>query len=574
MGGFVAKPADMIYAVDDVPPMRHLVPLGLQHAALLIVYLVLIVVVVRTGGATDSQLISAVSLGMVAAAIGAMLQALRRGPVGSGFLASPVFSAIYLGPSLLAAKSYGLAAVFGMTIFAGVVEILFSSVLLRLRMLFPPAISGFIVMIVGVQLGLVGVDQLLDTSAIGDAQFNSHVAVSGLTLAIIVGLSVWAGGIARLMCTAIGIVIGFFLSIGFGLISPEALAKALSGPVLFTPDVSYISYSFEWPLLPAFLTAAIAAALRTVGVITTCQKINDDAWKRPDLTPIKKGILADGIGCVIAGLMGCIGQNTAPSLVGVSKATGATSRSIAFMAGIMLIIFAFTPVIGSLLLLLPRSVIGAALVFTASFMITGGIQIMVTRNIDTRMTFVIGIATLLGLSREMHPTFYQKMPWYLQPFTSTTMAISVTAALVLHLLFRIGAKRTASITISTDGALRSVDGIVELLREKGATWNLPPDLLERSVGTLRQILHHMHETHLVERDLTATLAYNDIDLVIGINYIGTLLSLPNVGVKHTIFLEEESFSYGLADFLTNVYPDRMESLAKGNEVSLKLVFSS
>ena len=50
------------------------------------------------------------------------------------------------------------------------------------------------------------------------------------------------------------------------------------------------------------------------------------------------------------------------------------------------------------------------------------------------------------------------------------------------------------------------------------------------------------------------------------------MSLPNVGVKRGIFLEEESFSYGLADFLTGVYPDRMESSARGIHVTIRLHF--
>jgi len=41
-----------------------------------------------------------------------------------------------------------------------------------------------------------------------------------------------------------------------------------------------------------------------LGVITTCQKINDSDWKRPDLGPIQRGILADDIGCMVGGLLG------------------------------------------------------------------------------------------------------------------------------------------------------------------------------------------------------------------------------------------------------------------------------
>ncbi len=566
------RPDGLIYSVNEVPPPLQLFLLGLQHAALLCVYLILIVIVVRAGGATPAETVDAVSLGMIAAAIGTMLQALRRGPVGSGFLAAPVFSAIYLGPSLLAAENYGLAAVFGMTIFAGIVEILISRFLGRLRIFFPPAISGFIVTIVGIHLGLVGVDHVLNISAAGDASYSTHVTVSLLTLSIIVALSVWAGGMARMMCSMIGIVAGFLLSIPFGLISVDSLSAAFSNPMPRLPGVSHIAFAFEWPLVPAFLIAGIAAALRTVGVVTTCQKINDDNWKRPDVGSIKGGMFADGLGCVVAGLLGCIGQNTGPSLVGVSKASGVTSRSTAFSAGAILIVVSLFPTIGAVLLLLPKAVVGAALVFTASFMITGGIQIMVSRNIDTRMTYVIGIATLFGLSRSIYQDFYKHLPQMLQPLTSTMLTLSVAIAIALHLIFRVGVRRTASVTI--EDAAHSSDVLVDLLQSRGKSWGLSADVMDRASATTTQVISHIRDTKLLQNNLNISLSYNELDLVVTIEYEGTLLSLPHVGVRRRAFLEEESFSYGLADFLIAVYPDHMEASAHGNAVTIRLVFTA
>jgi NCS2 family nucleobase:cation symporter-2 len=67
--------------------------------------------------------------------------------------------------------------------------------------------------------------------------------------------------------------------------------------------------------------------------------------------------------------------------------------------------------------------------------------------------------------------------------------------------------------------------------------------------------------------------YNDFDLTISIRYQGALLSLPNVGVRKRFFLEEESFSYGLADFLNGVYPDRMEARCEGQNATIRLIFS-
>src|SRR5436309_1732449 len=155
------RPDDLIYAVDECPPWPRLLLLGLQQAILASVYLVLLVIVARAAGAPKAVALDMVTLGMIAVALSTMLQALWKGPVGSGFLAVPVFSAIYLGPSVLAAKSGGLPAVFGMTMVAGLVEIALSRSLHRLRALFPPAISGLVVAIVGIDLGLLGFDQLL-----------------------------------------------------------------------------------------------------------------------------------------------------------------------------------------------------------------------------------------------------------------------------------------------------------------------------------------------------------------------------------------------------------------------------
>jgi xanthine permease XanP len=72
---------------------------------------------------------------------------------------------------------------------------------------------------------------------------------------------------------------------------------------------------------------------------------------------------------------------------------------------------------------------------------------------------------------------------------------------------------------------------------------------------------------------SVTITYNDLDLAISIRYQGALLSLPNVGIRKHFFLEAESFSYGLADFLTGVYPDRMEARAVGENAQIRLIFS-
>jgi NCS2 family nucleobase:cation symporter-2 len=567
----MTRPEDLIYAVDEFPPWPRLIFLGAQQAGLMSVYLVLIVIVFRSADASHAATLTALSLGVIALAISTVLQALWHGPVGSGYLAPPVFSAIYIGPAVLAAGIGGLPAVFAMTIFAGAVEVALAPLLRRLRGLFPPTISGFIVAIVGIQLGVIGIGDLLGVENMDRSTLGAHLVVGALTLAMMCALSVWGGGIVRLICSMLGILVGLAASFVLGLVSADRMSSFLATPIFALPAPDYLAYDFRFSLIPAFLMAGTAAMLRTVGVITTCQKINDSDWKRPDLGPIQRGILADGIGCMVGGLLGVMGMNTAPSLVGVSKATGATSRYIAFSCAAILIVFAFIPKYAALFLLLPQAVIGASMVFTSSFMIAGGIQIITSRNVDSRTTYVVGVSLLLGLAREVFPEYFKRATPLVHLFTGSMMSIGVMSAFLLNLIFRIGATRRALLEFeNSDTPVGELDG---RLRARLRAWSVAPDLVDRAVSTTEQVLQHISDAGLMTGSPSVVMTYNDFDLTIAIRNQGALLSLPNVGIRKHFFLEEESFSYGLADFLTGVYPDRMEARSEGQSAEIRLIFS-
>src|SRR4051812_28025478 len=182
------RPDDLIYAVDELPPWPRLLLLGAQQALLMSVYLVLVVLVFRRANADQATAMTAVSLGLVALAVAVTLQALRLGPIGSGYLAPPVFSAIYLAPALAAADAGGLPAVFGMTIFAALLELGLAPLVARLRHLFPATVSGLIVMVVGLELGIIGMRDVLALDQRHQPDFAVHVATACLTLGTMIGL--------------------------------------------------------------------------------------------------------------------------------------------------------------------------------------------------------------------------------------------------------------------------------------------------------------------------------------------------------------------------------------------------
>src|SRR5712675_2230292 len=156
------RPPNLLYAVNEWPPPLRLALLGLQYAVMAAIYLVLVAIILRDAKMPPSASIDAMGIACVGLAIGTALQALPNGPIGSGFLAPPAFSAVYLAPSVLAAQIGGMPLVFGMIVFAGVVEVLFALALNRLRVVVTPVLSGLTVFVVGLQLGVVGIGAALD----------------------------------------------------------------------------------------------------------------------------------------------------------------------------------------------------------------------------------------------------------------------------------------------------------------------------------------------------------------------------------------------------------------------------
>ena len=128
------RPPNLLYAVNEWPPPLRLALLGFQYAVMAAIYLILVAIILRHAHATQAMSVNSMGIACLGLAIGTILQALPRGPVGSGFLAPPLFSAVYLAPSVLAAETGGMPLVFGLTLLAGAVEVLVALALRRLQM--------------------------------------------------------------------------------------------------------------------------------------------------------------------------------------------------------------------------------------------------------------------------------------------------------------------------------------------------------------------------------------------------------------------------------------------------------
>ena len=349
------KPSNLIYGLDDRPPGWIGGLLGIQHVSVYFISLIFPVLIVREMGGTVAQTDFMVCMSMIAGGVGTMLQALPKGPVGSGYLCPQVCGPSFISASLLSAKVGGLPLILGMTAVAGIAESLFSRVLHRLRFLFPAEVTGLIVALVGLTVIQLSVANFFGIGGDDITMETTEVTTAAITLAVMVGLNIWGKGRFRLFCILIGMAAGYAAAYAVGLFPPGDLAHVAHEPVIANPFTMHPGWAFDASLLVPVLIATLCSSLKSVGDLTTCQKINDAEWKRPDMANIKKGILADGLGCLTAGLLGGMGQSTSSSNVGLSVATGATSRILALFAGSVLIALAFCPKIAAVFTVVPAA---------------------------------------------------------------------------------------------------------------------------------------------------------------------------------------------------------------------------
>src|ERR1051326_3915190 len=207
------RPGGLIYWVNEKPPAFELAVLSVQHIFLMSSTLVLPVVLVSEIGGGFDQVRAVVALTMIACGLGTILQALRWRGIGSGYLCPNLCGPNFFGSSVSAAWLGGLPLMRGMTIAAGLVELVFARVIHRLAFLFPPEISGLVVLMVAVGLVPLGVSKFLGINYAGEPIRALNLLVAALTLAIMVGMNVWGKRKQRLYAVLAGMASGYGLSV-------------------------------------------------------------------------------------------------------------------------------------------------------------------------------------------------------------------------------------------------------------------------------------------------------------------------------------------------------------------------
>jgi xanthine permease XanP len=563
------KPVNIVYGVDEVPPFGVTVLSGFQHVGLISIFLVYPLLVSRDGGLSVAQISDSLSLTMLILGIGAILQSMPRGPVGARYLCPPVCTAAYLEPSLLAVKMGGMALVFGMTAFGGAVEALFSRFLRPLRPYFPPEISGFVVMLIGISIGILGLRYLLGVGAAKPVD-SAQVVVAAVTLTTMVGLSVWTRGAARVFCALIGMALGYVAAGLMGLLTEADIDAVARAPLVYLPSAAGYSWSWDSGLVIPFLVAALATGVRAIGDITICQKVNDADWVRPNMQSVSGGVLANGLTNVLAGLFGAHAVSTYTSSIGLAAASGVTSRRIGYAIGGILVLLAFLPKASAVLLIMPRPIIGAALLFTAAIIFVNGLQIIASRLLDARRTFVIGLSFIAGIAVDLFPGQFAAAPGSVQPFLTSSLVLGTILALALNAVFRLGMGRAHRIVV--DPVQVESGKIEEFMEASGGAWGARRDVIDRARFSLIQSVETIVEGCAPEGPVEIVASFDEFNLDVRVSYFGPPLELPDKRPSNEEIMASEEGQRRLAGFMLRRYADRVQASHRAGRSTIQFHF--
>lgn len=326
-----------------------------------------------------------------------VFQVITRGKVPI-FLAS---SFAFIPPIMYGVNTWGIPGTMCGLCAAGVVYILLSF-LIRwqgsgiIKRVLPPIVTGPVIMVIGLILAPVAVHMAMGRT--GDGSFVLFpqrtamiISLSALTATVLA--SIFGKGFLKLIPILCGIIVGYILSLVFGIVdfSPVATAPWIAMPSFTLP---------EWNLQAIFyiVPIAIAPAIEHFGDVLAIGSVTGkDYVKDPG---IENTMLGDGIATSLASFMGGPPNTTYSEVTGAIALTRVFNPAIMTWAAIAAILLAFVNKFGTFLQTIPTPVMGGIMLLLFGAIMVVGLNTLVKSGQDLtepRNLTIVGLILVFGI---------------------------------------------------------------------------------------------------------------------------------------------------------------------------------
>lgn len=569
------KPKGMLFVAHETPGFPTALAVGGQHAVVLLMLVLYTVVVGQEIGLSQSELRGFVSLCIIAAGITTFIQATPT-RFGSGHLIVHNPSTVSMAGFIAVSSAYGIGAATGAVILSGITVILLARFLPKLRSVFPPEVAGVLLILLGLSLVEGGVRRFTGFSESG--MDISSIMIASTTLVVIIGLSVWNAGRPKLFAIVIGTVSGLIVAAILGRFGQMELHVVTQQPLFSFP---FSGYDIPTPrlvlsaVIPVLLIEVISA-VDSIGTSVAIDKINNSKWHRADMPMIGRAITCHGIGVLLAGLMGTFQLGTSSANLGLAHASGVAARRVGMMAGAILVVMAFLPQVSTFITQIPQPVVGAIVVYTAGYMLVAGMELVLSRMLNSRRMFMVGLGITVGSVVLLMPEITAGAPKGLQPILGSALTLGTVTAMVLNMIFRIGIAQSGTIQLT---GIESLNKLTDFLEEKGEDWGARRQVMMRSGLAVGEALEKLSGTGITNWPVNLRVSYDEYKITLDMDYEGDPINLV---VARPISLDdilEDDDDDALDELVSNVsgmligqLADKVESSAENGRATLKLVF--
>ena len=447
-----------IHPVDQTLPIPRLLALGLQHV--LVMYAGAVAVPLIIGRAlklTPQEVAFLISADLFACGIATLVQCIGFPGVG---IRLPVMMGVTfasVGPmlSMAAAPEIGLLGIYGSVIAAGFFGIVAAPFISRLLPLFPPVVTGTIIMVIGISLMRVGINwaggglptltKVVD-GVPGAFPNPGYGQLQGLGIAlfvllVILGLIKWGSGFIANVSVLLGIVAGAVMATGLGVMHYEKVVAAPWGDIVL--PLHFGMPQFHPVPIITMCIVMIVVMIESLGMFLALGEITGKTIDRDALT---RGLRADGVGTLLGGLFNTFPYTSFSQNVGLVSVTGVRSRWVTVTGGAIMLLLGLLPKMAALVEAIPVVVLGGAGLVMFGMVAATGARILASVDFKNNRfnLFVVAISIGFGLIPLASPGFFRNLPENLKPLLESGILLSAIVAVILNAFFNgIGTRAVA-----------------------------------------------------------------------------------------------------------------------------------
>ena len=420
---------------NSMPPMGQAVPLGLQHVLAMFASNVTpsIIVAGAAGLAFGSaEQIYLIQMAMLFAGVATIFQTMGFGPVGARMPIMQGTSFAFVGVLAGISATQGLGVALTACIIGGLIHFALGSVIGRIRFLFPPLVTGLVILAIGLYLIPVGIKYAAGGAAdfqMAAESFGSlkHWTVALTVIVVALLFKFKTSGALSNAAILIGLLAGYAAAAMLGMVSLAGFQKAS-----WVTSIQVLPYGFEFSLgaVIAVTLVSIVSAVETVGDASATAKAG--AGRDATDEEIAGATYADGLGTAVAGVFGGLPNTSFSQNVGIVGMTGVMSRHVVTIAGVILVICGLLPKIGALIASMPLPVLGGGVIVMFGMVAAAGMNVLSEVKMTRRNMVIIAISLTAGLGLNLVPTAVQYLPGIWKTLATSAVAPTAFLAIVLN----------------------------------------------------------------------------------------------------------------------------------------------